>query len=461
MVGQKSNKLDFGSIMDEGRILLAKLSQGLIGESNCYLLGSLLVSKFHQLTIGRQHQDLEDRKPFYLYLDEFHHFVTPSLATILTGARKYRMGLTLAHHSLNQLQRENEVGSAILSNSYSRICFRVSDDDARKLSEGFECFEPSDIQNLGTGEAIGRVERKEFDFNLQTILPPELDEDAPLRAKYLKYISRSKYGTPRQKVEEELANSRFKAKRERVDPFAKRTSQKSEKQKPPPSTEPTQKTEAARSTSNEEDYNITPVPMVPVPIKEPPPPRTKPRGSKPTFTPPGKGGNVHVEFQRKVRLIAQQRGWTSHLEERLGQFGDVDVMLRKGNFQVACEVSVTTPESFEVQSIRKRLLGGAHFVVVLGPDTKHVLKIETLAKSEFGSQVGTQIHFRCMENLGEFLDVIDARSKCTEEIIGEAKVKFEVKPTSEERKKKAQKTKLEAMKKLFRGARGMGGPAQS
>jgi hypothetical protein len=114
MVGQRENKIDFSSIMNEGKILLARLSQGIIGEENGFLLGTLLVSKFHQIAISRQMVDAENRRPFFLYIDEFHHFVSPSMASILTGVRKYRLGLILAHQNLTQL-KDADVANSVLS----------------------------------------------------------------------------------------------------------------------------------------------------------------------------------------------------------------------------------------------------------------------------------------------------------------------------------------------------------
>ena len=96
MVSQRDNKLDFADIMDSGKIFLAKLSEGLCGEENTYLIGTLFISKFQQLAMAQQAQRLEARRDFWLYIDEFQHFITPSMAKILTGARKYRLGLTLA-----------------------------------------------------------------------------------------------------------------------------------------------------------------------------------------------------------------------------------------------------------------------------------------------------------------------------------------------------------------------------
>src|SRR6185369_16751434 len=131
------------------KIFLAKLSQGAIGEENSYLLGSLLVSKFHQMALSRQELAQAQRKHFWLYLDEFQNFITPSMASILSGARKYRLGLILAHQELRQLlSKAAEVASAVIANPHTRICFRMGDDDAKKLSEGFAHFDATDLQNL-------------------------------------------------------------------------------------------------------------------------------------------------------------------------------------------------------------------------------------------------------------------------------------------------------------------------
>src|SRR6185369_530541 len=80
MVSQPENRLDFASIMDSGKIFLAKLSQGLLGKENSYLLGTLLVSKFQQLAMARQSKQQALRKEFWVYIDEFHNFITPSMA---------------------------------------------------------------------------------------------------------------------------------------------------------------------------------------------------------------------------------------------------------------------------------------------------------------------------------------------------------------------------------------------
>ncbi len=210
MVAQKDDRMDFAGMMAEGKILLAKLSQGLIGEENSFLLGSLLVSKFHQAAMSRQSLLQKDRRPFFLYIDEFHNFTTPSMVSLLSGARKYALGLTLAHQELRQLERgDGELFSAVISNPYTWICFRVGDQDARKLESGFSDFDCKELQSLSTGQAICRMERADFDFNLETLpLRESDDENGGVNAARITDISRAKYALPREEIEKILAASR-------------------------------------------------------------------------------------------------------------------------------------------------------------------------------------------------------------------------------------------------------------
>src|ERR1019366_1311432 len=203
MVSQKENSLDFAAIMNGRKILLAKLSQGLIGEENSYLLGTLVVSKLNQMATSRQNMAASERTPFYLYVDEFHNFVTPSLAAILSGARKYNLGLILAHQELHQLvNRDSDVASAVISNPYTRVCFRLGDFDAKKLEDGFSFFKAKDLQNLSVGEAIVRMERAEYDFNMKTIPLPAVDPAlAAARRDRIVASSRERYAARREDVE--------------------------------------------------------------------------------------------------------------------------------------------------------------------------------------------------------------------------------------------------------------------
>ncbi|MCU1231706.1 MAG: hypothetical protein JWO97_4590 [Acidobacteria bacterium] len=185
--GARESSADFRSVMDGGRIFLAKLAQGLIGAENAALVGSLLVSKFQQAALSRQEIAAGSRREFMLVMDEFHELVTPSVVPILTGTRKFRLGLVASHHSLKQLQdADAAVSDALLANAATRIVFRVSDEDAKRLAEGFTSFDAAALRSLGVGEAICRVERADRDFNLRTrpaaAMPADVDVERRERA---------------------------------------------------------------------------------------------------------------------------------------------------------------------------------------------------------------------------------------------------------------------------------------
>ena len=324
MVSQPENRLDFAQIMDSGKIFLAKLPEGLLGRENSYLLGTLMVSKFQQIAMSRQAQQIAARRDYWIYADEFANFITPSMAEILSGARKYRIGLTLAHHELHQLQRNPEVASAVLTHPYTRIVFRVGDDDAKKLAEGVSYFESKDLRNLETGQAICRVERSDFDFNLSVPLPDEPDQDAATARRQEVITSlRKKYGTARADIEAMLAKSRAT----------------------PTPDEPTVKP-ASVVTQTPKAADIAPPPVVSPPVIVP---EVKSAVVSEKKTPSstadlGKGGEQHKAMQRRIKEAAEALGFRSVIEHQIvGSQESVDLFLERGDQKIACEISVTPP----------------------------------------------------------------------------------------------------------------------
>ena len=199
MLAQKKG-VDISECLRTNKIVLLKLSQGLIGEQNSYLLGSLFLTKFNQAALSRQSKNRNERVPYMLYLDEFQNFITPSIERILSGARKYSLGITIAHQEMGQIQ-DTSLLNSVLSNPKTRICFRLGDNDAKKLESGFSYFEASDLQNLERGEAIMRIGSNSNDFNIKTNLLPEVVEDF---SDIIISSVRANYGTPKAEVEKIL-----------------------------------------------------------------------------------------------------------------------------------------------------------------------------------------------------------------------------------------------------------------
>lgn len=136
IVGQPKSSFNIREIMDNGKILIMNLSRGLVGEDNAAILGSMMVTKIQLATMSRADIAEDQRRPFYLYVDEFQNFATDSFAVILSEARKYQLCLTVANQYISQMQET--VRDAVFGNVGSIISFRVSPDDATFLQKYFE-----------------------------------------------------------------------------------------------------------------------------------------------------------------------------------------------------------------------------------------------------------------------------------------------------------------------------------
>jgi len=147
IVGQTKSTINMRKLMDDGKLLLVKLSKGLIGEDNAALLGALIITKLQLAAMSRADSITASRKDFFLYVDEFQNFATDSFATILSEARKYGLSLTLAHQYIAQLSEV--VSKAVFGNVGTLISFRVGSDDAAFLTKEFApVFTEQDLVNL-------------------------------------------------------------------------------------------------------------------------------------------------------------------------------------------------------------------------------------------------------------------------------------------------------------------------
>jgi len=133
--------------MDESKVLLVNLAKGRIGEDSSSLLGGLLVTTIGLAAFSRSDIPPSKRRDFFVYIDEFQNFMTLALANMLSEMRKYRVGFTVAHQYLNQL--EPEIRHAVFGNSGSIISFRIGGEDAPYLARGFQDrFEEIDLMRL-------------------------------------------------------------------------------------------------------------------------------------------------------------------------------------------------------------------------------------------------------------------------------------------------------------------------
>ncbi len=204
IIGQPKSSFNVRKIMDEGKILVVNLSKGLIGEDNAGILGAFLVTKVQLAAMSRSDiPDVADRRPFYLYVDEFQNFATDSFAVILSEARKYGLNLTVANQYISQMT--DSVRDAVFGNVGTTISFRVSADDAPILAKQFEpVFDQSDLIQMNNRHFVISMiinGEKAPAFSATTLSLPTTPQDNFDR---IVESSRRLYSRRREDVEEEI-----------------------------------------------------------------------------------------------------------------------------------------------------------------------------------------------------------------------------------------------------------------
>ncbi len=210
IIGQSKSSFDFREVMDQKKILIINLAKGLIGEENSSFLGSLLVPQILRAALSRQDMPMEQRTPFYMYVDEFQNFATPDFAVILSEARKYGLALTVGNQFISQV--EEDVKNAIFGNVGTIISYRLGVADAQFLAHQFSpTFAESDflkveaftayVKTLVRNEPVGY-----FSMNTKPDFESRNKARNPKVSAMIKELSALKYGRDVREVEAEIAS---------------------------------------------------------------------------------------------------------------------------------------------------------------------------------------------------------------------------------------------------------------
>ncbi|MBT3949258.1 type IV secretion system DNA-binding domain-containing protein [Candidatus Parcubacteria bacterium] len=203
MVAQVKSTIDIRELMDNKKILIMNLSKGRIGEDNSRLLGGMLITKIQLAAMERVDMPESERKDFFLYVDEFQNFATPSFANILSEARKYRLSLIMAHQYVAQL--DEIVADAVFGNVGTIVSFRVGGADAEMLTKEFEpTFIETDIVNLAKYQIllklmIDGVASQPF----SALTLPPIGSATGSKEKVIR-VSRERYGKSREMIEDKI-----------------------------------------------------------------------------------------------------------------------------------------------------------------------------------------------------------------------------------------------------------------
>lgn len=412
MMAQKSG-VNFKNAVQSKKIILFKLSMGLIGEENAFLLGSLFLSKINQIALGRQSLKKEDRHPYYLYLDECQHFMSPSIGMMLSGVRKYGIGLILAHQDISQIHHLPTQNS-ILSNPFIRIYFRLGDSDAKRIEQGLSYFEANDLTKLGRGEAIVRLGGSENDCNINTHKLSEVQNedirDTIIQNNHLNYAKK------RADVECDIDNF-----------LRLKTNGNADSGKNTHST-----------LKPNEDIRSQPIYQAP--------------STKTTIPPPEKSSattstkreileedkqkifkqaerkeelKLHRKTQFMVKKLGQQYGFISSIEHEIHQGKRIDVSLIKGSLKIACEISVTNSIDYEVQNIHKCFQASYLMVLMISENDKHRENIQKRAKEVLDPRDFKRTKFISSDQVESIIKATIPKSKVKTEVIKGFRVKTE------------------------------------
>lgn len=203
IIGQTKSAFNFREVMDDGKILLVNLAKGRIGDLNAGLLGMIITGRILLSALSRADLPAEQRRDFYLYIDEFQNFTTDSISVILSEARKYRLNLILAHQFINQLS--DDIRNSVFGNVGSLASFRIGAEDGKVLAEQFEgIFSENDLIGLENRNAITRLllnGEPSKPFNIRTLPAREGSREV---ADKLKELSRLTYGRDLAEIEAEI-----------------------------------------------------------------------------------------------------------------------------------------------------------------------------------------------------------------------------------------------------------------
>ena len=347
--------LNFQDIINSKKILLVKLPIGLIGAENSHLLGTLIASKIYQAALARTQNINQDN--YYVYIDEFHNFLTPTISDILSGARQFHLSLILANQSLSQIS-DPGILESIASNANVRICFRLSSSDAKKMNEQFTSFDESDFQRLNVGEAIMKVDGAQFDFTLNTKQVISNENSKEEIQEILDY-SRHVYAKPTTLVETSLAAQFETITSENYTISDNNLKNHLEKK----NSETTKRLDNSINSKSIDDLSL----------------------KKERVT------SEHRYLQNMIKRVAESKGYVATIESQLSNGGCVDVLLENKAQKIGIEISATTNESWELHNLHKCLDSNLDSIIMCLTEAAKKKKLQTLIHKEVDSKYFSKV----------------------------------------------------------------------
>jgi hypothetical protein len=416
MFSHPRNKIDLFELLNQGKIILINTAKDLLGQEGSAIFGRFFIALIAQAAVQRAAIPAYERHASFVYIDEAQDYFDDNISHLLNQARKYRVGLILAHQNLDQLGLG--LRSSVLASTTIKFAGGVSAKDAAVLDSEFRCtpeFLLSQKKRQRHTEFACHV--KNFTAKaLSVSVPlgfveslPTLDDSgqaALLRANRERYSAPpelpSYFASPKTKSRTSAAVERHDEPAEEVTPAAAAST--------PSHSEPT--------TDESAQVLLTAAQAKTASTGRRKPPRP------PSIAESGRGGQQHKYLQHLIKQLAEERGFRASIEDTILEgAGRVDVALLRGDQRIAFEISITTNQDHELGNVEKCLAAGYDRVVLVGRNERHVKTLGKFIEENLEERDQGKISYVEPDGLIEYLDLLGAPPQPTEQTVRGYKVR--------------------------------------
>lgn len=405
MFSHPRSTIDLFEAINSGKIVLVNTAKDLLKQEGCAIFGRFFIALLAQAAMQRAALPAHERRPAFVYIDEAHDYFDENIEHLLNQARKYRVGMVLAHQNLDQLS--TGLRASITASTSIKFAGGMSAKDARTLAQDMGC-DPEFLQGMRK-----RRDSTEFACWVRNLTPRAIRVEAPLGQvdrlptvppegfEALIARNRARYCAPAGELE--------------IAPVRAPSVQRPE---PPPS-------QTVPQVERPQERAVSP----PRPASAP-----KPRPTSLSMEPKllGRGGRQHKYLQQLVKKIAEERGFRAVIEEPiLDGAGRVDVSLSRQHIRIACEISVTSTQDQELGNIEKCLAAGYTQVILISPEPRQLSLIRKFVVPVLDPEMQSRVHFLLPDAVITHLDSLEGIASTSEETIRGYRVKVTHRVVSE------------------------------
>uniref|UniRef100_E6Q5Q6 Type IV secretion system coupling protein TraD DNA-binding domain-containing protein n=1 Tax=mine drainage metagenome TaxID=410659 RepID=E6Q5Q6_9ZZZZ len=407
MFSHPRNSIDLFELLNEGKIILINTAKELLGHEGSAIFGRFFVALIAQAAVQRAAIPAFERVPGFVYIDEAQDYFDESISHLLNQARKYRIGLVLAHQNLDQLGAG--LRSSVLASTSIKFAGGVSAKDANVLDSEFRCnaeFLLSQkkernhtafachVKNY-TSKALSVTVPLGFVESLPTL--DALEQDVLIEA------NRARYSAP---------------------PMTHLYPSATPRSTTGPKTEQQDALLPEAPATARPIYSVVAPEHVIAPVARKPEAKTKTKKTTREVADSGRGGQQHKYLQHLIKQLAEERGFRASIEESILEgAGRVDVALVRGEQRIAFEISVTTNRDHELGNVEKCLAAGYAEIVLVGSNERHAKSLGTFIKENLEEEDQGKVRYFAPEGLTQYLDSLGEPPQPTEETVRGYKVR--------------------------------------